>query len=77
MMIMDRWRAVQIGGLSLGTMGLGNLASLTWNVPLSSVYIRIMTWACFGLLLSSLILFSLKLVMLLSMRTEDSPSSIA
>ena len=73
---MDRWRAVQIGGLSLGTMGLGILASLTWNVPLGSMYIRTMTWACFGLLLSSLILFSVKLVLLLSQQPKDSPSSL-
>lgn len=75
--IMDRWRIVQIGGLGLGTMGLGILASLTWNVPLSSAYIHIMTWACFGLLLSSLILFSVKLAMLLSMQPKDSASSAA
>lgn len=75
--IMDRWRTVQIGGLSLGTMGLGILASLTWNVPLGSMYIRVMTWACFGLLLSSLILFSVKLVLLLSLQPKDSPSSVA
>lgn len=72
--IMDRWRAVQIGGLSLGTMGLGILASLTWNVPLSSMYIRMMIWVCFGLLLSSLILFSVKLVMLLSLQPKGSTS---
>jgi hypothetical protein len=74
--IMDRWRALQIGGLSLGTMGLGILASLTWNVPLGSMYIRMMTWVCFGLLLSSLILFSVKLVLLLSRQPRDSTSSL-
>ncbi|MBI3356177.1 MAG: cbb3-type cytochrome c oxidase subunit I [Nitrospirae bacterium] len=75
--IMDRWRSVQIGGLSLGTMGLGVLASLTWNVPLTSVYIRIATWTCLGLLLSSLILFSVKLATALGRQPEDSvhPSS--
>jgi hypothetical protein len=75
--IMDRWRSVQIGGLSLGTMGLGVLASLTWNVPLTSVYIRIATWTCFGLLLSSLILFSVKLATALGKQPDDSvhPSS--
>jgi hypothetical protein len=74
--IMDRWRTIQVGGLSLGTMGLGILASLTWNVPLGSMYIRMMTWACFGLLLSSLILFSVKLVLLLNLQPKDSPSSV-
>jgi hypothetical protein len=74
--IIDRWRTIQVGGLSLGTMGLGILASLTWNVPLGSMYIRVMTWACFGLLLSSLILFSVKLVLLLSLQPKDSSSSV-
>jgi hypothetical protein len=74
--IMDRWRTIQVGGLSLGTMGLGILASLTWNVPLGSMYIRVMTWACFGLLLSSLILFSVKLVLLLSLQPKDSSSPV-
>ena len=69
--IMNSWRAVQIGGLSLGTMGLGMLASLTWNVPLNSMYIRAAMWICFGLLLSSFILFSAKLVMVLGQQPED------
>lgn len=59
--IMDRWRTVQIGGLSLGTMGLALLASLTWNVPLSSPYIQVTTWSCFALLLGSLVFFCSKL----------------
>ena len=75
--IMDRWRTIQVGGLSLGTMGLGILATLTWNVPLGSMYIRMMTWTCFVLLLSSLILFSVKLVLLLNLQPKDSPSSSA
>jgi hypothetical protein len=74
---MDRWRTIQVGGLSLGTMGLGILASLTWNVPLGSMSIRVMTWVCFGLLLSSLILFSVKLVLLLSLQPKDSTSPVA
>jgi hypothetical protein len=59
--IMDRWRTVQIGGLSLGTMGLALLASLTWNVPLSSPYVQLATWSCFALLLGSLVFFCSKL----------------
>lgn len=70
--IMDRWRTVQISGLSLGTMGLAVLASLTWNVPLSSIYIGIATWTCFGLLLSSLAIFSVKLAAVLSRQPEGS-----
>lgn len=73
--IMDRWRTVQIGGLSLGTMGLALLASLTWNVPLSSIYIRLATWTCFGLLLSSLTVFVVKLAAALGKQPEDSTHS--
>lgn len=70
--IMNCWRTVQIGGLSLGTMGLALLASLTWNVPLSSIYIRLATWTCFGLLLSSLTVFVVKLATVLGKRPVDS-----
>jgi hypothetical protein len=40
------------------------------------MYIRTMTWACFGLLLSSLILFSVKLVLLFNQQPKDSTSSL-
>ncbi len=74
--IMDRWRAIQVGGLSLGTMGLGLLAALTWNVPLNSTPAHAITWICFGLLLGSLLLFSVKLATVLTSRPEDqSPST--
>jgi hypothetical protein len=69
--IMDRWRTVQIGGLSLGTMGLGLLASLTWNMPLSSLPIQVTTWICFAFLLGSLILFSAKLAQAFSAPPSD------
>ena len=59
--IMNRWSTVQIAALSLGTMGLGLLAALTWNVALTSIYIRVATWTCLGLLLTGLVLFSVKL----------------
>lgn len=74
MTIMDRWRTVQIGGLSLGTMGLALLASLTWNIPLSSPYIQVTTWTCFALLLGSLTFFSMKLVMVLNTQPDASGS---
>lgn len=59
--IMDRWRAVQLTGLSFGTMGFGVLASMTWNFPLSSLSIQIATWVTVGLLLGSLTIFTAKL----------------
>ncbi len=69
--IMDRWRAIQIGGLSLGTMGLALLASLTWNVPLSSAYIQFTMWSCFALLLGSLIFFCSKLAYVLATQPPE------
>lgn len=59
--IMDRGRAVQLTGLSLGTMGFGLLAALTWNFPLSSPAIQIATWVTVALLLGSLTIFTAKL----------------
>lgn len=69
-MIFDRWRAVQLGGLSLGTMGLGVVASLTWSLPLTSSYIQAATWVCFGLLLGSLTLFCVKLTAVLNTQPQ-------
>jgi hypothetical protein len=59
--IMDRWRAVQLIGLSLGTMGFGLLAAMTWNFPLSALSIQIATWVTACLLLGSLTVFTAKL----------------
>lgn len=66
--IMDRWRAVQLTGLSFGTMGFGVLASMTWNFPLSSLSIQIATWVTVGLLLGSLTIFTAKLAWALGVR---------
>ncbi|HJS67031.1 MAG TPA: hypothetical protein VJ760_06855 [Nitrospiraceae bacterium] len=63
--IMDRWRAVQLTGLSLGTMGFGVLAAMTWNFPLSSLYIQVATWVTLCLLLGSLTIFTGKLAWVL------------
>lgn len=59
--IMNRWRIVQVAGLSMGTMGLGLVASLTWTAPLGSVAVQAVVWVTFILLLISLTLFSVKL----------------
>jgi hypothetical protein len=64
--IMNRWSTVQIGTLSLGTMGLGLLAALTWNVPLTSIYIHIATWTSLGFLITGFVLFSVKLTSLVA-----------
>jgi hypothetical protein len=70
--IMNRWRAIQLTGLSLGTMGFGLLATMTWNFPLSSLYIQIATWVTVCLLLGSLTIFAAKLAWALGV----SPSGI-
>jgi hypothetical protein len=68
--MMNRWSTVQIATLSLGTMGLGLLAALTWNVPLTSPYIRVATWTSFGLLMTSLVLFSVKLTSIIAKKPD-------
>ena len=77
--IMNRWSTVQTGTLSLGTMGLGLLAALTWNVPLTSIYIGVATWTSLGLLLTGFVLFSVKLTSMIAkkpdmLRTEQTAS---
>ena len=68
--IMNRWRSVQITTLSLGTMGLAVLAALTWNVPLSSIYIHIAMWTSLAFLLTSFVLFSIKLTTIVATQPE-------
>jgi hypothetical protein len=66
--IMNRWRTVQLAGLSLGTIALSVLASLTWSVPLGSPYVQSSVWIASGLLLASLTLFAAKLAWALGLR---------
>ncbi len=66
--IMNRWRAVQLTGLSLGTIALSVLASLTWTVPLGSPYVQASAWVAAGLLLASLALFAAKLAWAVGLR---------
>lgn len=68
--IMNRWGSVQIATLSLGTMGLGIVATLTWNVPLGSIYVQSGMWACLILLLTSYVLFSIKLSAVVAKQPE-------
>lgn len=70
--MMDRWRAVQLIGLSFGTMGFGVLAAMAWSFPLSSLYIQIATWVTVCLLLGGLTIFTGKLAWVLG----ASPSGI-
>jgi hypothetical protein len=66
--IMNRWRTVQLAGLSLGTMALCVLAALTWSVPLGSTYVQSSVWIAVGLLLASLALFAAKLTWAVGLR---------
>ena len=68
--MMNRWGSVQIATLSLGTMGLGILAALTWNVPLGSIHVQSAMWACLILLLTSYVLFSIKLSTVVAKQPE-------
>ena len=68
--IMNRGRSIQVATLSLGTMGIGILATLTWNVPLSSIYIHTTMWTCFILLLTSFLLFAIKLTTMVAKQPE-------
>ncbi|MBX3235678.1 MAG: hypothetical protein KF814_05965 [Nitrospiraceae bacterium] len=59
--IMNRWRTLQIAALSFGTLGLGLVASLTWNLPLGSAAVQTASWISFGLLLTGMTLVTIKL----------------
>jgi hypothetical protein len=66
--IMNRWRTVQIAGLSLGAMALCVLAALTWSLPLGSAYVQSSVWIAVGLLVASLALFAAKLTWAVGLR---------
>lgn len=59
--VMNRWRAVQVATVSFGALGLVLVASLTWNLPLSSPWIQAATWGSLGLLLLHLTMVTVKL----------------
>jgi hypothetical protein len=69
--MIDRWRSVQLVGLSFGPMGLAVVALLTWVTPLNAPSVQIATWVTAGLLLFSLALFSAKLAWLVGLRPPE------
>ncbi|WHZ25984.1 MAG: hypothetical protein OJF51_000779 [Nitrospira sp.] len=71
MTMMNRWRTAQIATLNLGTMGLGILAALSWNVPLTSIYIRVASWTSLGFLMAGLVIFSVKLTSILAKKPDQ------
>jgi hypothetical protein len=66
--VMNRWRTVQLAGMSLGTMSLAILAALIWSLPLGSSYVQITVWIGTGLLTLSLTLFAIKLTWAVGLR---------
>ncbi|NUQ62797.1 MAG: hypothetical protein HUU20_09925 [Pirellulales bacterium] len=55
------WRAAQVATVSFGSLGLVLVASLTWNLPLSSDWIHAGTWISLGLLLLHLTMVTVKI----------------
>ena len=66
--IVEQWRPVQVGALSLGTVGLVLVATLVWQFNLGSLPVHLATWASIGLLVLSLTLFAGKVGLLLTSR---------
>jgi len=69
--IVGRWAAVQVGALTMGTLGLSVVASLVWKFPLASVSVRAATWVTLVLLLVSFLLFSVKVGLLIGRRPPE------
>ena len=63
---MNRWRAAQVSTVSFGALGLVLVASLTWNLPLSSPWIQAATWGSLGLLLIHLTMVTVKVTQALN-----------
>ncbi len=74
--IMNRWRVVQVSTVSFGTLGMVLVASLTWNLSLSSPWIHRGTWISLGLLLTHLTLVTVKITQAVSAQsTNEHPTT--
>jgi hypothetical protein len=69
--IAERWRALQVGTLSLGTVGLALVASLVWQFNLNSLAVQASTWVSAGLLFVGLGIFAGKVGWLLAWWPSD------
>jgi hypothetical protein len=69
--IVERWRQVQVGALSVGTMGLAVVAALLWQFPLRSIPALATTCISLSLLLLSFTLFAAKVGLMLSQRPNE------
>ncbi|MGH7231281.1 MAG: hypothetical protein ACREJU_07975 [Nitrospiraceae bacterium] len=70
-MIAERWRGLQVGALSLGTIGLVLVAVLVWPLSLGSVIVQTASWLSAGLLLVGVGIFAAKVGWLLVSRPQN------
>ena len=64
--VLNRWRALQVATVSFGALGLVLVASLTWNLPLSSFWVQVATLGSLGFLLAHLTLVTVKITQALN-----------
>ncbi len=64
--VLEQWRPLQVGTLSLGSIGLAFVATLVWQFNLSSVPVQAATWISAGFLGLGLLLFVGKVARLLA-----------
>jgi hypothetical protein len=69
--IAERWRALQVGALSLGTIGLALVAALVWQFSLASTTVQATSWTSAGLLFLGLAIFLVKVGLLLTSRPSE------
>ncbi len=69
--IAERWRALQVGALSLGTIGLALVAALVWQFSLASTTVQAASWASAGLIFLGLGIFAGKVGLLLTSRPPE------
>lgn len=69
--MIERWRTVQVGAWSLGTVGLALVAALVWQFNLNTLPVQITTWISAGLLFLGLAIFSGKVALLLLSRPPE------
>ena len=63
--IVERWRILQVGALTLGTTGLAVVAALVWNYNLHSTVVQVASWMTAGLLFAGIGIFGAKIGLLL------------
>ncbi len=72
--IIEQWRSIQIGTLSLGTIGLLLVAALVWQYSLNSTFVRATAWSSATLLTVGVLLVAVKVVrLLITQPTVDHP----